>query len=162
MIWIWARITRRMLGEEPSRAVMAFRQAGKQAGRDCRSEIEVVPLAVNLWNTATGRAIRSIIRFELRPSNCARVIRATRLLLPFRYIVGRKLQSIGSSFMITTGRHPVVTFRSHQLHPRNNFMPFVFLAFLYYKLIIFLSIHSLSIKNFKKPLKNRLDTQLPL
>jgi len=61
-----------------------FSAAGRQDGRDCRSEIEVVPLAVNLWNAATGR---SIIRFELRPSNCARVIRADRLLLPFRYIL---------------------------------------------------------------------------
>lgn len=64
----------------------AGRQAGRQDGRDCRSEIEVVPLAVNLWNAATGRAIQSIIRFELRPSNCVRVIRADRLLLLFWYI----------------------------------------------------------------------------
>lgn len=76
--------------EESARRALSrghgFSAAGRQDGRDCRSEIEVVPLAVNLWNAATGRAIRSIIRFELRPSNCARVIRADRLLLPSRYI----------------------------------------------------------------------------
>lgn len=93
-----------------------FSASRQQAGRDCRSEIEVVPLAVNLWNTATGRAIRSIIRFELRPSNCARVIRASRLLLPFRYI-GPQTPVDCSPFMITAGWHPVVTIRSHQLYP---------------------------------------------
>lgn len=97
--------------------------AGRQDSRDCRSEIEVVPLAVNLWNAATGRAIPSIIRFELRPSNCARVIRADRLLLPSWYIPSGKLQSIGSSFMITAGRHPAVTFRSPIPIARKIFMP---------------------------------------
>lgn len=107
-------------GRVLSCAFMAFgRQESRQAGRDCRSEIEVVPLAVNLWNAATGRAIRSIIRFELRPSNCARVIRAAWLLLPSRYIPRPrgKLQSIGSSFMITAGRHPAVTFSTPPTPP---------------------------------------------
>jgi len=51
MLWIWARMTRRVSGRGSPLAppqLFGGKRAGGRAGRDCRSEIEVVPLAVNL------------------------------------------------------------------------------------------------------------------